>query len=193
MDELKARADEVEAGINVMKKAAAKQLADGSALKHAMAAHEAAVEELRGRHADIIEAAQMQQVTSAPCNLIAQDSTVRPSFRVSRISPVLSLEPTRRVWQQSHIHTLTTGSMEDCHSAYAIVPRLVLIPIQREHCCLGVCDRMGIYVMQVALPRKGDRMRTEADDEDTGHEDEADEAADEGVLWRLHIAISIVA
>lgn len=35
--------------------------------------------------------------------------------------------------------------------------------------------------MQVALPRKGDRMRTEADDEDTGHE-EADEGTDEGVL-----------
>ena len=82
MDELKARADEVEADISAMKKAAAKQLADGSALKHAMAAHEAAVEELRGRHADIIEAAQMQQASFAPCVFTNQDSSVWPSSRV---------------------------------------------------------------------------------------------------------------
>ena len=69
MDDLKAKADEVEADIKAMKKAAAKQLADGSALKHAMAAHEAAVEELRGRHADIIEAAQMQQAKSRTLRL----------------------------------------------------------------------------------------------------------------------------
>ena len=67
MDELKAKADEVEVDIAAMKKAAAKQLADGSAIRHAMAAHEVAVEELRGRHADIIEAAQMQQAIFKPC------------------------------------------------------------------------------------------------------------------------------
>ena len=66
MDELKAKADQVEGDINAMKKAAAKQLADGSEIKRAMAAHEAAVEELRARHADIIEAAQMQQASFAP-------------------------------------------------------------------------------------------------------------------------------
>ena len=83
MDELKARADEVEADIRAMKKAAAKQLADGSALKHAMAAHEAAVEELRGRHADIIEAAQMQQARLAPCVFPLEGSAVWSSFRLS--------------------------------------------------------------------------------------------------------------
>ena len=46
----------------------------------------------------------------------------------------------------------------------------------------SVCHQMPIYLMQVALPRKGDRMRTEADDEDTGHEEDADEGTDEGVL-----------
>ena len=84
MDELKARADEVEADIRAMKKAATKQLADGSALKHAMAAHEAAVEELRGRHADILEAAQMQQARLAPCLCQLQGSSVWPSLRLSK-------------------------------------------------------------------------------------------------------------
>lgn len=41
---------------------------------------------------------------------------------------------------------------------------------------------MSDYLMQVALPRKGDRMRTEVDDEDMGEEEEADEGTDEGVL-----------
>ena len=40
---------------------------------------------------------------------------------------------------------------------------------------------MGGHAMQVALPRKGDRMRTEAADEDTDPDD-PDEGADEGVL-----------
>lgn len=61
MDELKAKAEEVEAEVKVLKKEAARQLASGSELKTGMACNEAAVEELRGKHADILEAAQMQQ------------------------------------------------------------------------------------------------------------------------------------
>ena len=61
MDELKAKAEEVETEVKDMKKQAAKQLAAGGALKNAMASHEAAIEELRTKRADILEAAQMQQ------------------------------------------------------------------------------------------------------------------------------------
>jgi len=61
MNELKAKAEEIEAEIKVMKKEAAQHLASGGNLKNAMAANEAAIEELRSKHADILEAAQMQQ------------------------------------------------------------------------------------------------------------------------------------
>ncbi len=61
MNELKAKAEEIEAEIKVMKKEAAKHLASGGNLKNAVAANEAAIEELRSKHADILEAAQMQQ------------------------------------------------------------------------------------------------------------------------------------
>ena len=61
MDELKAKAEEVEAEVKVLKKEAARQLASGSDLKTGVAANEVAVEELRGKRADILEAAQMQQ------------------------------------------------------------------------------------------------------------------------------------
>lgn len=76
MDELKTKAEEVEGDIKALKKEAARQLAGGSAIRHAMAAHEAAVEELRGKHADILEAAQMQQArpTYLPsCTLVVND------------------------------------------------------------------------------------------------------------------------
>ena len=63
MDELKAKAEEVEAEVKALKKEAARQLAGGSELKNEVAANEAAVEELRGKHADILEAAQMQQAS----------------------------------------------------------------------------------------------------------------------------------
>ena len=61
MDELKTKAEEVEADVKALKKEAARQLAGGSELKNVVAANEAAVEELRSKHADILEAAQMQQ------------------------------------------------------------------------------------------------------------------------------------
>ena len=111
MDELQARADEVEADINAMKKAAAKQLADGSEIKRAMAAHEAAVEELRGRHADIIEAAQMQQARLASCVFTNCGSTLWPSLRLSEDHRCWVWNPQDSVWQLSHIQTLTTGSL----------------------------------------------------------------------------------
>ncbi len=72
MDELKAKAEEVEAEVKVLKKEAARQLASGSELKNTVAANEAAVEELRTKHADILEAAQMQQAClfcNSPSNL----------------------------------------------------------------------------------------------------------------------------
>ena len=63
MDELKAKAEEVEAEVKALKKETARQLAGGSELKNEVAANEAAVEELRGKRADILEAAQMQQAS----------------------------------------------------------------------------------------------------------------------------------
>lgn len=71
MDELNAKAEEVETEVKAMKKEAAKQLAAGSALKNAMASHEAAIEELRTKRADILEAAQMQQACLLLSALIA--------------------------------------------------------------------------------------------------------------------------
>lgn len=69
MDELKAKAEEVEAEVKVLKKEAARQLASGGELKNTVAANEAAVEELRTKHADILEAAQMQQACLS-CSLL---------------------------------------------------------------------------------------------------------------------------
>jgi hypothetical protein len=63
MEEVKARAEVAEAEVRTAKKEAAKHHADGGAIRRALSAHEAALEALSAKRSDVLEAAQMEQVS----------------------------------------------------------------------------------------------------------------------------------
>lgn len=112
IEELKAKGDAAEGEVRAAKKDAAKHQADGNAVRRALSAHEAALEALAAKRADVLEAANMEQV----CGIFITHSLLLHDWYSVHRSDIVVVACVQRLCLSSHHCFVESGHRSGCPS-----------------------------------------------------------------------------